>query len=151
MFGAALFMKERENFSGHYEGNPYNGINEYGNGVYAGSFDSIEILKDNNTPEFIKLGVGISELCKLALVQSNALDADEDPIKLINLKCNKINKHLNSGVFDSVPIIKKSIKSAFRSSEELSSSLLTIFDTVVFEYFKGLISPLNPTLKSGAV
>ena len=124
-------LEEKENFTGHYEGNPYNGINIFGNNIYVGSYNSSDILSNPKSPEYIIIGVAICQLCKLAQIHSDAFDNDMNPIDIIKSNESDTYKQLNNGVYDNLPMIKNAIKNAYENSVEFSQSLLVVLDQVV--------------------
>jgi hypothetical protein len=125
--------EENENFGGHYKNNPYNGINIFGNSVHIGSFDTIEILKQAEASGFIKNGVGVAELCKLAQSHSDALDAGMEPVDYVKTECPEILQLLNKQAYDGIPIIKQCIEKAFTDSIAFSQLLLKILDDIVLK------------------
>jgi len=128
-------MEERENFSGPYEGNPYNGINIFSNGIHVCEVSGEPCQSSHEDKELIKNGSAISELCMLAELYSEAMDNDRE-VKIPDTTLRKAEQ----GHYDFNPVIKAAIESAHKGSLEFSSNLLDVFNNIVLEYFQQLTS-----------
>lgn len=128
-------MEQRENFSGHYEGNLYNGINIFANGIHSCETTVEHYLSSQEDKDLMQNGLAISELCKLAEIYSDALDNDCQAVipEATLTKANAGNYNFN-------PVIKSAICSAHKEDAEFSSKLLDVFNLIVLEYFQQLTS-----------
>jgi hypothetical protein len=125
--------EEWMNFSGDYEGNPYNGINVFGNGIYTIDIALNEIMSDKCPSNNVKIGIFIMALCKLAKLHSDSLDHDENPIEIAKLEFGFLLRAVNGGSFNDLPEISECFKFGFSDPVMFSEKLLDVYKKYVVE------------------
>jgi hypothetical protein len=121
------------NFSGHYEGNPYNGINVFGNGIYTIDIALKEIMSDKCASNNVKIGILIMALCKLAEEHSDLMIHDENSIESAKSKFGYLLTLVDSGKLNNFPEISECLKCGFADLVMFSEKLLGIYRKYVAE------------------
>lgn len=136
---------ERDNYSGHYEGNAYQAITIFAEAsFYSGDFDPLQFMRteikhasDYETP-VLKNGAVIKILCILSETISDALLHEYDEVDSVTEKQKSLFDAFDRGDFNWFPPLAKAMKLAREDAKAFNNELIDIFNSLVMPHYAEL-------------